>query len=156
MAKIKSVFVTILSILFIGVIVYLVIANYSLLFSKTVKGMVMSVKTVELPIALMTTRNMAPGTEVFSFAVAIKDAETKEIFTAKSEERQWAVVAPGQCVEAVFLPYPPWDLRRRGTYFGARLVSLRECEPGMMPAPAAPAPAQNSETAPAEPAVPKQ
>lgn len=129
MAKIKKVLVSILSFILIVVLGYLVVANYSLIFSKTIKGEIVSVKSVELPVALMTRAKDTITSEVFSFAIAIRDAETGEIYTAKSEDRQWAVVVPGQCAESVFLPYPPWDLRRRGTFFGARLVKLRNCSP---------------------------
>ncbi len=133
MAKIKKVLVSILSFVLIVVLGYLVVANYSLIFSKTIKGEIVSVKSVELPVALMTRAKDTITSEVFSFAIAIRDAETGEIYTAKSEDRQWAVVAPGQCAESVFLPYPPWDLRRRGTFFGARLIGLRDCPSGMKP-----------------------
>lgn len=131
MAKIKKVLVSILSFVLIVVLGYLVVANYSLIFSKTIKGEIVSVKSVELPVALMTRAKDTITSEVFSFAIAIKDAETGEIYTAKSEDRQWAVVMPGQCAESVFLPYPPWDLRRRGTFFGARLIGLRDCPAGL-------------------------
>lgn len=128
MAQIKKIFFSILSFVLIVGLGYLVITNYSLIFSKSIKGEVISIKSVELPVALMTRTRDTLNAEVFSFAIAIKDQNTGEIYTAKSEDRQWAVVAPGQCAEAVFLPYPPWDLRKRGTYFGARLIGLKECE----------------------------
>ncbi|MNS97810.1 hypothetical protein D3C72_1321580 [compost metagenome] len=65
--------------------------------------------------------------KVFSFSVGIKDAKTGIIHTSSSEDRQWAVAQPGQCAEAVYLPYPPWVLKKRGTFFGARLIKLYEC-----------------------------
>ena len=68
-----------------------------------------------------------PPAEIFSYAVAIKDSKTGEIFTASSEDRRWAVVHKDQCVEAKFLPYPPWNLSRSGAYFGARLIRLFDC-----------------------------
>jgi hypothetical protein len=104
-------------------------ANYSVIFSKHVVGTVTAVERVNLQVALMTNQPGADlnSSKAFSFAVAIKDAKTGEIFTASSEDRQWAVVQKGQCAEAEFLPYPPWELTRKGTYFGARLVKLSEC-----------------------------
>ncbi len=150
MAKIKKVLVSILSFVLIVVLGYLVVANYSLIFSKTIKGEIVSVKSVELPVALMTRAKDTINSEVFSFAIAIKDAETGEIYTAKSEDRQWAVVVPGQCAESVFLPYPPWDLRRRGTFFGARLIGLRDCPLAMKPSVPSAEPAQVPNDAKAE------
>lgn len=112
-------------VILIGV-VWGLIANYSVIFSKTVVGQITAVERVELPGMLMT-RNDAVTSKVFSFAIGIKDEKTGEIYTASSEDRQWAVAAPGQCAEAVFLPYPFWELTKKDTYFGARLVKLYEC-----------------------------
>lgn len=108
-----------------GALLWLVAINYSVIFSKTVRGEITAVERVEMPVAVFS-RGDDITPKVFSFAVAIKD-ETGEIFTASSEDRQWAVSKPGQCAEAEFLPYPPWDLRHKGTYFGARLVRLSDC-----------------------------
>lgn len=107
---------------------WVILANYSVIFSKTVIGEVISVERVELPVALMTRAESNITSQVFSFAIGIKDTETSEIFTATSEDRQWAVVQPGQCAEAVYLPYPPWQLTKKNTFHGARLVRLYECQ----------------------------
>jgi hypothetical protein len=107
-------------------VVWGLIANYSVIFSKTVVGEITAVEKVELPGMLMTRSNEVTS-KIFSFAVGSKDAKTGEIYTASSEDRQWAVAAPGQCAEAVFLPYPFWELTKKDTYFGARLVKLYEC-----------------------------
>lgn len=103
-----------------------VFANYSVIFSKTVVGEITRVERVELPVALMARPDQVTS-KVFSFAIGIKDQKTGEIYTASSEDRQWAVAEKGQCVEAVFLPYPPWEFTKKDTYFGARLVRLYEC-----------------------------
>jgi hypothetical protein len=108
-------------------VIWGLVANYSVIFSKTVIGEITAVERVELPGMLMT-RSDAVTSKVFSFAIGIKDAKTGEIFTASSEDRQWAVAMPGQCAEAVFLPYPFWELTKKDTYFGARLVKLYECK----------------------------
>lgn len=107
-------------------VVWGLIANYSVIFSKTVIGEITAVERVELPGMLMTRTNEVTS-KVFSFAIGIKDSKTGEIYTASSEDRQWAVAAPGQCAEAVFLPYPFWELTKKDTFFGARLVKLYEC-----------------------------
>ncbi|AHZ84703.1 hypothetical protein Bb109J_c2012 [Bdellovibrio bacteriovorus] len=108
-------------------ILWAVLANYSVIFSKTVIGEITSVERVEIPVALVTRAEGNITSQVFSFAIGIKDTKTNEIFTASSEDRQWAVAQPGQCAEAVFLPYPPWQFTKKDTYFGARLVKLHEC-----------------------------
>lgn len=103
-------------------------ANYSVIFSKTVVGEITAVERVEIPVALMSRTDSDITSKVFSFAIGIRDAQTGEIFTASSEDRQWAVAQVGKCAEAVFLPHPPWNLTKKGTYFGARLVRLNDCE----------------------------
>ncbi|WII71178.1 hypothetical protein QJS83_11975 [Bdellovibrio sp. 22V] len=106
---------------------WIVLANYSVIFSKTVVGEITGVERVELPVALVTRANSDITSKVFSFAIGIKDMKTGEIYTASSEDRQWAVAQKGQCAEAVFLPYPPWEFTKKDTFFGARLVRLYEC-----------------------------
>lgn len=118
----KFVFILIILVL----LSWAVIANYSVIFSKSVVGEVINVEKVEVPVALMARADSVTG-KVFTFAVAIREHKTGEIFTSISEERQWAVVHPGQCAEAIYLPYPPWDLTKRGTYFGARYTRLYDC-----------------------------
>lgn len=98
---------------------------YSFIFSKTVVGEVLRVERVDTPEAIITSKNI-PASQ-FSFSVAIRDSKG-EIHTASSEDRQWAVVSIGQCAEARFFPYPPWQLEKARTYFGARLERLFECQ----------------------------
>ena len=109
------------------------IKNYSLVFAKTVRGAVVRVERVNTGDAILGSRNI-PDYQLFSYAVAIRDEEG-EIHTASSVDRQWAVVASGQCAQARFFPYPPWDFEKAGTYFGARLERLFDCKehPRLMP-----------------------
>ncbi|MCB9027485.1 MAG: hypothetical protein H6625_14295, partial [Bdellovibrionaceae bacterium] len=65
---------------------------------------------------------------LFSFAIAIRNVNG-DIVTASTEDRQWAVAKVGQCVQAKVFPYPPWDLEKAGTFFGARLKNLSDCNP---------------------------
>lgn len=104
------------------------VSYYSVIFAKDVTGEVMGVERVEIPVALVSRANSDITDKVFSFAIGIKDPKTGEIHTASSEDRQWAVVQKGQCAEAKFLPYPPWNFEKKGTFFGARLVRLFECQ----------------------------
>lgn len=117
----------VLVLLIVGVLLWVILANYSVIFSKTVVGQITSVERVEIPVALLTRAEGNITSQVFSFAIGIKDTKTGEIYTASSEDRQWAVAQPGQCAEAVFLPYPPWQFTKKDTFFGARLVRLYEC-----------------------------
>ncbi|MEN0058682.1 MAG: hypothetical protein AAGB31_07595 [Bdellovibrio sp.] len=109
-------------------ILWIVAANYSVIFSRTVQGEITGIERVEIPVALVSRSDADITSKVFSFAIGIKDRKTGEIYTASSEDRQWAVATRGQCAEAVFLPYPPWQFTKKDTYFGARLVRLHECE----------------------------
>lgn len=107
---------------------YLVYNYYGVLFSKTIKGEIFRVERVNTNVALLSSGAHNPPSQIFSFAVGIREQSTGQIWTASSEDRQWAVVKEGLCAEAEFLPYPPWDLTKRGTYHGARLIRLYECE----------------------------
>lgn len=127
MAAIMKFFKTILVFAIIIGLAWIVLANYSVIFSKTVNGEVLNVERVELPVALIARAGGELNEKVFSFAISIKDKQTGEIFAATSEDRQWAIVQTGQCAEAVYLPYPPWELKKKDTFFGARLVKLYEC-----------------------------
>lgn len=118
--------VFIIFILCLGLIQY-----YPYIFSRTVKGVVVDVQKIEMEGAILSrlSSRSTGGDMSFmhSFAIAIKET-TGEIVTSSSEDRQWAVVKPGQCVEAKYFPYPPWSLSKSGTYYGARLLMLSECE----------------------------
>ncbi|MCB0349712.1 MAG: hypothetical protein KDD38_00930 [Bdellovibrionales bacterium] len=102
------------------------------IFSKNITGVISDVQRVTPPAVVVGGgENNATAREMFSFAIAIKQ-KNGEIATASSEDRQWAVAKPGQCVEAKFFPYPPWKIENAGTYYGARLVRLYVCEEGRL------------------------
>ncbi len=124
----KKVVYTLFSILAVGILVYILVNWYPYIFAKTIDGVIYGVERVEAPLAVLTADATAkPAAQVFSFAVAVKDHTSGEIYTASSEDRRWAVVEKGQCAEVKFLPYPPWSLSRSGAFFGARLIRLYEC-----------------------------
>lgn len=101
---------------------------YPYIFAKTIQGEVIGVERITQPAAIINnTEKPLTATEMFSFAVAVKDTKSGEIFTGSSEDRQWAVVNKGQCAIAKFFPYPFWSLEKSGTYFGTRLIQLYEC-----------------------------
>ena len=99
---------------------------YSYVFSRKVSGEVIGLDRVIQPSTIVGLNGQVPASQVFSFAVAIKE-RSGEIVTSSSEDRQWAVVEKGQCAEARFFPSPPWELDKSGTYFGGRLLKLYEC-----------------------------
>lgn len=122
----KALFI-ILSLVVGGLTVFVLVNWYPYIFATKVDGVIYGVERVEAPMAILTQDANHPTNQVFSFAVAVKDNKSGEIYTASSEDRRWAVVQKGQCAEVKFLPYPPWSLSRSGAYFGARLIRLYEC-----------------------------
>lgn len=106
---------------------FVLIKYYSYVFAKEVEGEIFGIERVTQPQAVVATQpNAIAPEQLFSFAVAIRDSKG-EIFTASSEDRQWAVVQKGQCAIAKFLPYAPWEFAKSGTFHGARLIKLYEC-----------------------------
>lgn len=126
----KLVFKWVIGIVAIFILSILFVLYYSLIFSRKVTGVVMDVQKVEMSNAIvsrMTRGDSGDLAYLHSFAIAIKE-NSGEIMTASSEDRQWAVVKAGQCVEAKYFPYPPWNLEKSGTYYGARLLKLEDCK----------------------------
>jgi hypothetical protein len=100
------------------------------IFARTVTGVISDVQRVATPVAVVgSAAGGASARDLFSFAVGIREP-SGEIVTASSEDRQWAVAKAGQCAEAKFYPYPPWEFDKAGTYFGARLLKLKACDTG--------------------------
>lgn len=116
---------TVLAVVALMGIGYFGVTYYSFIFARNVVGVVMDVQKVEMTNAIVT-RSASDLPYMHSFAVAVKET-SGEIITSSAEDRQWAVVKAGQCVEAKFFPYPPWDFAKSGTYFGARLLKLSDC-----------------------------
>lgn len=124
----KKVSIIIFVFLFVVSGTYALFNFWSYIFAKTVEGHVIKVERLLDPVAVITREGEQPSNKVFSFAVAIKDEKSGEIFTASSEDRQWAAVQGDDfCAEAKFFPYPPWKFDKSGTYFGARLLRLWNC-----------------------------
>lgn len=103
------------------------ISYYSFIFARNVEGVVVGVERVTEGTTIVGTGAAIPTNQLYSFAVAIRE-KSGEIVTASSEDRQWAVVEKGKCARAKFFPYPPWNFEKSGTYFGARLLHLMDCE----------------------------
>lgn len=109
---------------------YVCVRYYGYIFAKTVKGKIERVEKVSPVESIITSGGgVVPASQLFSFAVAVKADNSNEIHTASSEDRQWAVAREGQCVEAKFFPYAPWQFDKAQTYYGARLVKLWDCQP---------------------------
>ena len=116
----RSIFIAIL--IAIGVFVA---TNYSWVFAKRVSGEVIEIERITQPTAILGNR--VTEEQLHSYAVAIRDVDGN-IHTATSEDRQWGIAKKGYCVEAMFYRYPPWDLSKGGTFFNARMDSMRECK----------------------------
>lgn len=123
MTRIKKLLLMLLSLIMISGVLLLYANYYSLLFSKTISGHILAVERIS-PIDTMSDGKLRPG---FSIAVQTKSGK---IFTATATDRQWAVASTSYCVEAKIFPYPPWDTEKAGTFFGARLLNLYQCEKG--------------------------
>ena len=124
----------------VGAVVF-VVANYSWVFSKRVRGQVIDVQRVTAPTAILG--NKMTESQMYSYSVLIQDEDGK-LYSASSEDRQWQVVRKGYCVDALFFRYPPWHFDQGNTYFNARVEQIRAC-PGQkalpdLNAPEAPAP----------------
>jgi hypothetical protein len=105
---------------------YLIVEYYSIVFSRTVTGKVVAIDRVTQPNTLIGNGGQIPASQIFSFAIAIRDTQG-EIITSSSEDRQWAVVEKDQCASAKFFPYPPWQFEKAGTFYGARLLKIFDC-----------------------------
>ena len=118
-----------IAILVFAAAVFVLINYYGYIFAKTTSGKVIGVERVTDPTAII-----APGGQgfnpalMYSFAIAIQSTKG-DITTGSSEDRQWAVVRAGQCAEAKFFPYPPWDLKKADTYHDVRLIRIFTCPP---------------------------
>ena len=105
---------------------FICIKFYEFVFAKTISGEIVKVERVSQNNTVIASGRAVPDEQLFSYGVAIR-GENGEIHTASSEDRQWSVVQTGQCAEARFFPYPPWDLQDAGTYHNARLLRLFDC-----------------------------
>lgn len=138
-----------LLLVFFGVVGYLVVDNYSFLFSKKVEGQVINVDRVTHSSMVMGNAVVKANNVLHLFAVSVRN-DKGEIFIGRTEDPQWAIVKNGNCVTAVFYPYPPWQLDKANTYFNVILKALKECPPGTPPPPEEPAESvPPSETSPA-------
>jgi hypothetical protein len=102
---------------------------YTWMNRKTVTGEVVSLANltpgaVVTPGGVVTNRpNVPPGGITYSFAIAIK-ADDGTIYSASSEDRQWAAVREGYRVRATLFPYSPLNWTKQGTYHNARLRQI--------------------------------
>lgn len=146
----KSVFRTLVLLVIVVMGGFIFITYYPFIFSRKVNGVIESIQRIDMNVALLQQSGQDFNPQLFSFAVAIKDTKTGEIVTASAEDRQWAVASKGQCAQAVFYPYPPWNVMKSGTYYNARLDHLSDCSGGSA-SPPAPTPDQ----VPTQPAAPQ-
>lgn len=133
MANFKKTLITLLAAIVVIGIGYFIITNWGYVFSVSVDGTIVAVERVTTPVAIVNNSGSNSSTNgMFSFAVAVRDHQGV-IHTASSEDRQWAVARAGNCVTATFYPYAPWNLKKEGTYYNARLDQLRDCKDASAP-----------------------
>ncbi len=97
---------------------------FPFVFAKNVQGEITGVERVTEPSMVVGQTNPA---NVFSYAVAVRSFKDGEVYTSSTEDRRWGVVTKGQCADVRLFRYPPWDLEKGGTFFGARLIRLFDC-----------------------------
>ncbi len=128
-SKLKGIFFSFLTVLFLGVVGFTVIKFYSYIFAQTIDGQVHEIERVTQPMMIVGSQvQTADNNLLYSYTVSIRD-QKGVIHTATSTDRQWAVVRKGICVEAKIFPYPFWNLDKSGTYFNARLLLQKDCGP---------------------------
>lgn len=129
MRSVLSYIKSIVIVVFILILSYGLILYYPYIFAKNIEGKIEKVERVQINVSLMQNTggdDSKISPQLYSFAVAIRTNDGV-IHTASAEDRQWAAVTEGLCVKAKFFPYPPWQLDKAGTYYGARLLESRVC-----------------------------
>ena len=125
MKRIRSLLITLLILALIIGLGFVTVNNYSVIFAKTVSGEVLKVERVNQPLTIVNSDT--PVSQMFSYAVAIRNAKDNVIYISSSEDRQWSLAEKGSCVQAKFYPYPPWNFDKANTYYNARFESLFDC-----------------------------
>lgn len=133
MQAFKKFSVTALVIVVVLALGYFVVSKYSFVFSKVIEGRIIGVERITQPTAVIGSTT--PTDALFSFAVAIEDQETKKVYTASSEDRQWGVAKYCARAKVRFYPYPFWNFEKSGTYFNARVEELFDCKNATEPVP---------------------
>lgn len=114
---------TILVVTVCGVITFVII-NWSWVFAKHIHGEIIDVQRVTNPTAIM---GKVSDQQIHSYAILIQNDDDKKLYTARSDDQQWQVARRGYCVDALLYVYPPWNLEKSGTYFGARMNQMILC-----------------------------
>lgn len=110
---------------------WVVVAYYPYIFARTVIGPVEAIHKLEPMTSVLATRGVLPS-QLFSFSVAVRDHKTREIYTSSTEDRAWATIEKGHCVEARFFPHPPWNFEKSGTFERARMERRFDCPADMV------------------------
>ncbi|MDX9730444.1 MAG: hypothetical protein RBT63_01620 [Bdellovibrionales bacterium] len=105
---------------------FILVTYYSYIFSRTVVGRIDNVARVTGVTAMIGGARSLTESQLHLFSVSIRQPNG-EMITAISEDGQWAIAKSGLCVKAKYYPYPPWNLKRAGTYFNARLLTMADC-----------------------------
>lgn len=99
---------------------------YGYMKSKEVEGRLESVTSAMPEGALVSSTQGS----IFQASVMIKLADG-QFTTFSTDDRQWVSLlgdkASGKCVTAKIFPYAPWQLSKAGTYYGGRLLAVKNC-----------------------------
>lgn len=101
-----------------------VIANYSWVFAKRVRGRILNVERVTDPNAILSSRTTPE--QLHSYAILIQGNDGR-LYTSSSDDRKWQVAKKGYCVDALLYRYPPWDFEKANGFYNARLDELSLC-----------------------------
>jgi prepilin-type N-terminal cleavage/methylation domain-containing protein len=99
---------------------------YGYMKAKDVSGQLESV-TSAMPDGAIVQSGATP---VFQASVLLKQLDGS-LLSFSTDDRQWASLigerAKGKCVDVRVFPYAPWELSKAGTFYGGRILSVKEC-----------------------------
>lgn len=111
----------------VALLLFVLIDNYSFIFSKKVIGEVIEIERVTQPAAVLAN-GVVSSDIMYSFSLVMRDQRTGKYVAASTVDRQFAAVKKGHCAEVRFYPYPPWNFEKSGTFFNARLIEYLDCQ----------------------------
>lgn len=124
MKSFKAALKILVLILVLGLIAIVVVTNYAWVFSKRVKGEIVTVERVTESTAVLSNR--VTDAQMHTYSILIRSEDGK-LYTTSSEDSQWQVAKAGFCVEALLYRNPPWNLDKANTFFNARILQLNDC-----------------------------
>lgn len=101
------------------------VSLYGYFNSKDVSGHLESVTSAMPAGSIVTTDEV-----VFQASVLVREGSGAYV-SFSTDDRQWASFiadkSQGKCVDVRIFPYAPWNISKAGTYYGGRLLSVKDC-----------------------------